>query len=179
MNRKGFGPLFFRTTSSHQSSSGVHRIAKSAAIANDKPSMSNESSALASAATEADRVVKRQKICSTKFADAVDGLLAAVNDSRNKLQDRSTEHALTDLKQHVTQLGVSSELHDQTKQLHGAIAKLGKVLCPSNVPKVSTFGQSRCTVTLAQALEKAFVPDICKATRPVEFDQDTLNQVGN
>lgn len=162
-----------------QSSSGIHRSAKSAIIANDKPSMSNESSALASAATEADRVVKRQKICSTKFADAVDGLLAAVNDSRNKLQDRSTEHALTDLKQHVTQLGVSSELHNQTKQLHGAIAKLGKVLCPSNVPKVSTFGQSRCTVTLAQALEKAFVPDICKATRPVEFDQDTLNQVGN
>ncbi len=162
-----------------QSSSGVHRIAQSATIANDKPSMSNESSALASAATEADRVVKRQKICSTKFADAVDGLLAAVNDSRNKLQDGSTEHALIDLKQHVTQLGVSSELHDQTKQLHGAIAKLGKVLFPSNVPTVSTFDQSRRTVTLAQALEKAFVPDICKATRPVEFDQDTLNQVRN
>ena len=122
-----------------QPESGVHRIAKSAAIANDKPSMSNESSALASAATEADRVVKRQKICSTKFADAVDGLLAAVNDSRNRLQDDSTENALNDLKQHVTQLGVSSELHDQTKQLHGAIAKLGKVLIASTMPTVSIF----------------------------------------
>ena len=96
--------------------------------------MSSESSALALAATEADRVVKRQKICATKFADAVDELLAAVNDSRNRLQDGSTKHALNGLKQHVTQLGVSKELHDQTKQLHGAIAKLGKVLLTSIVP---------------------------------------------
>lgn len=28
-----------------------------------------------------------------------------------------------------------------------------------------------------QAIEKAFVPDICLASRPVEFDQVTLNQV--
>ncbi len=90
--------------------------------------MSTESSPLATAAAEADRVVKRQKVCSTKFAGAVDRLLAAVNDSRGKLQSGNGEDVLMDLKQHVTQLGVSSELHDQTKQLHGAIAKLGKVI---------------------------------------------------
>lgn len=92
--------------------------------------MSTEGVVLASVATEADRVVKRQKTCSTKFTNVVDTLLAAVNESKSKLHNGNGESALTDLKQHITQLGISSELHDQTKQLHGAIAKLGKVIWP-------------------------------------------------
>ena len=91
--------------------------------------MGTEAVPVAAAVAEADRVVKRQKVCSVKFADTVDSLLAAVNASRDKLLHSGCgESVLADLKQHVTQLGVPSDLHDQTKQLHGAIAKLGKVL---------------------------------------------------
>ena len=88
--------------------------------------MSSEASALATAAAEADRVVKKQKICSSKFASAVDSLLAAVTESKDKLQNGKDESVLPELRKHVTQLGLSSELHDQTKQLHQAVAKLGK-----------------------------------------------------
>ena len=89
--------------------------------------MSSEVTALATAAAEADKVVKRQKVCSDKFASAVDSLLAAVNDSKDRLQNGKADSVLTELKDHVTQLGIPSELHDQTKQLHQAVAKLGKV----------------------------------------------------
>ena len=89
--------------------------------------MSNEVTALATAASEADTVVKKQKVCSNKFASAVDSLLAAVYDSKDKLQNGKADSVLTELKEHVTQLGIPSELHDQTKQLHQAVAKLGKV----------------------------------------------------
>lgn len=89
--------------------------------------MSSEVTALATAAAEADKVVKKQKVCSDKFASAVDSLLAAVNDSKLRLQNGKADSVLTELKDHVTQLGIPSELHDQTKQLHQAVAKLGKV----------------------------------------------------
>lgn len=89
--------------------------------------MSSEVTALATAAAEADKVVKKQKVCSNKFASAVDSLLAVVNDSKDKLQNGKTDSVLTELKHHVTQLGIPSELYDQTKQLHQAVAKLGKV----------------------------------------------------
>lgn len=89
--------------------------------------MSTEVTALTTAAAEADKVVKKQKVCSDKFASAIDTLLAAVNASRDRLQGGKTESVLTELKDHVTQLGIPNELHDQTKQLHQAVAKLGKV----------------------------------------------------
>ena len=95
--------------------------------------MSSEVTALATAAAEADKVVKKQKVCSNKFASAVDSLLAAVNDSKDRLQNGKTESVLTRLKDHVTQLGIPSELHDQTKQLHQAVAKLGKVSCQNRI----------------------------------------------
>lgn len=88
--------------------------------------MTTEATPLTAAAVEADRVVKRQKLCSAKFASAVDRLLSAVNDSRDKLSAGSSDSVISDLKQDVSAMGISSELHDQTKQLHGAIAKLGK-----------------------------------------------------
>lgn len=115
--------------------------------------MSAETTPISTAATEADRVVKRQKICSSKFSNAVDRLLSAINEGRDKLSAGGNESVLPELKQHVSEMAINSELHDHTKQLHGAIAKLGK------------------------ALEKAFVSDICKAYRPVSFDQQTLDQV--
>ena len=95
--------------------------------------MSSEVTALATAAAEADKVVKKQKVCSNKFASAVDSLLAAVNDSKDRLQNGKTESVLTRLKDHVTQLGIPSELHDQTKQLHQTVAKLGKVSCQNRI----------------------------------------------
>ena len=133
---------------------------------------------LSTAATEADRVVKRQKVCSSKFAGAVDRLLSAVNEGRDKLSAGGTESVLSDLQQHVSAMGVSSELHDQTKQLHGAIGKLGKVYarcCPLHISQLR--GQPVKLSHGLQALEKAFVSDICKAYRPVAFDQQTLDQV--
>ena len=89
--------------------------------------MSAETTPISTAATEADRVVKRQKICSSKFSNAVDRLLSAVNEGRDKLSAGGNESVLPELKQHVSELAINSELHDHTKQLHGAIAKLGKV----------------------------------------------------
>lgn len=91
--------------------------------------MSNDNAAVSAAAAEADRVVKRQKTCAHTFSVTVDTLLAAVNDSKQQLQKDSTKAAavVDRLKHQITQLKVSTELHDQTKHLHSAVGKLGKV----------------------------------------------------
>ena len=91
--------------------------------------MTASNTTVSAAAAEADRVVKRQKLCSTKFSSTVDNLLCIVNSSKAKLDQSSEEPAevIEALKRQITQLNVSSDLHDQTKQLHSAIGKLGKV----------------------------------------------------
>ena len=91
--------------------------------------MTDNNASVSAAAAEADRVVKRQKLCSTKFSSTVDNLLDLVNSSRVKLDQNPGETAevIEALKRQITQLNVSSDLHDQTKQLHSAIGKLGKV----------------------------------------------------
>ena len=141
--------------------------------------MSSENTPISTAAIEVDRVVKRQKICASKFSSAVDRLLSAVNDGRDKLSAGGTELVLPELKQHVSEMAINSELHDQTKQLHGAIAKLGKVSARYDSLKLvgCITSSSAWSCATLQALEKAFVSDICKAYRPVSFDQQTLDQV--
>lgn len=91
--------------------------------------MTSSNAAIAAATAEADRVVKRQKLCSSKFSSTVDSLLDLVNSSKSKLEENpdGASQVLETLKQQLTQLNVSSDLHDQTKQLHSAIGKLGKV----------------------------------------------------
>lgn len=91
--------------------------------------MTVSNAAVAAATTEADRVVKRQKLCSDKFTSTVASLLDIVNSSKTKL-DKNPEGAgsvIDELKRQITQLNVSDDLHGQTKQLHSAIGKLGKV----------------------------------------------------
>lgn len=128
--------------------------------------MSAEANPVDTATIEADRVVKRQKVCSTKFASAVDRLLAAVNDSRVRLQAGSGDDVMTELNQHVTQLGVSSELHEQTKQLHGAIAKLGKV----NDGAIKTgYVHSRQVDMSAQHACRLLIKHLCQTyARPLD-----------
>lgn len=91
--------------------------------------MTADNTNVSAAAAEADRVVKRQKLCSTKFSSTVTNLLDIVNSSKAKLDQNPGEkgEVIEALKRQITQLNVSSDLHDQTKQLHSAIGKLGKV----------------------------------------------------
>lgn len=106
-------------------------------------SMTASNAAVSAAAAEADRVVKRQKLCSTKFSSTIDDLLDMVNSSKVKMQQNPTDAAamIGALKQQIAQLNVSGDLHDQTKQLHSAIGKLGKV-CATGYPVMVWTGRA-------------------------------------
>ncbi|KAK9829893.1 hypothetical protein WJX72_008513 [[Myrmecia] bisecta] len=105
---------------------------------------------------EAERVVKKQKTCASKTIDAVDTLIREIAAARKRIlaeQNTDAGSVLQELHKKLDRLDLTSQLAKETKDLHSAVNKLSK------------------------ALDKAFVPDICKASREVQFDKGTLNQV--
>lgn len=105
---------------------------------------------------EVDRVAKKQKTCSSKTADALAKLIKAVDKARSQVQqgDASQVQAvLAELLNEVSRLGTSAQLASETKDLHGAVSKLGKVV------------------------DRHYSTDVCKAARETELDRLALNQV--
>lgn len=111
---------------------------------------------LDTALREADRVRKKQKTCASASSDILDQLLKELTAARASLAEHGPAGAASVLKQlqnHLETRSLDKQLSDRTKELHSAVAKLGK------------------------AIDKAFVPDVCKATREIQFSSHQLNQV--
>ncbi|KAK9802922.1 hypothetical protein WJX73_007664 [Symbiochloris irregularis] len=106
---------------------------------------------------DAERLCKRQKACSAKTHRILSNLLQDLCTTRDLVRTYAdpgdARRAVEALHERFEGQGPEDELSHQTKDLHSSISKLGK------------------------ALDKAFVPDVCKAARDIEFDQPTLNKV--
>ncbi|KAK9833790.1 hypothetical protein WJX74_005894 [Apatococcus lobatus] len=103
---------------------------------------------------EAERVSKKQKTCNTKTNDSLSNLLDELTAAKHRIaSEGSSEAVLRDLNKRLGQLNTVHTISEQTKDLHSTVNKLSK------------------------AIDKAFVPDICKASKGKRFDEAVLNQV--
>ena len=116
------------------------------------------SEAFATVLEEADRLVKRQKVCSTKTTDVMNSLIEQVekcieaissSEAASVAQQQIVERMLEEVEK-IDAVGVISKT---TKELHGSVSKLGK------------------------AVEKAFSLDIMAAMRETEMDKDIIDKI--
>lgn len=151
---------------------------------------------------EAERVCKKQRVCAVKTAECLDLLIAEISNAQQQLCSEADGAAIMqDLAQCLSRPDALKDLSDSTKDLHSAVNKLGKVCDTSNTcfgkldrayaisPKTGLQQQNACVRSgerfmtalsiLLQAVDKAFLADICAASRPVEFDQASLNQASS
>jgi hypothetical protein len=76
---------------------------------------------------EAGKVIKKQKLCSSKVSDCLDQLLQLAQQSRQQLLAGSTGDVLQQLKAQAEKQGLLKEMNSSTKELHSSINKLSKV----------------------------------------------------
>jgi hypothetical protein len=133
---------------------------------------------------EANRVVKKQKTCSTRTDACLDTLIGLVASARDALCEDSmqdAEEVLQGLAKRVEAQGIVKELNAQTKELHSSIGKLGKVrhATPGLRPARRCPPRPHHRTAPSQAVDKLTEgqPELRKALPDVSFDQDALNQV--
>ena len=93
------------------------------------------SGALSAALEDAERVVKKQRTCETRTDELLDQLISMVLATKAQLETEGAQQqqqqpaagALAALQQQVQKLGIEKEMNSQTKELHAAVGKLGKV----------------------------------------------------
>ncbi|KAL9224046.1 hypothetical protein vseg_000120 [Gypsophila vaccaria] len=107
-----------------------------------------------------DHVTKKQKLCVSKLQEAMERISQEIEQTLVKLQsgDASTSYPdhsalLSDLKTKLKEIAPLNQLESSQKELNTALSKYPK------------------------QLEKAFIPDISKAYRNVEFDINTVNNI--
>lgn len=76
---------------------------------------------------EAGKVIKKQKLCSSKVSDCLHQLLQLAQQSRQQLLAGSTSDVLQQLKAQAEKQGLLKEMNSSTKELHSSINKLSKV----------------------------------------------------
>ena len=144
-------------------------------------------SEIENALKEAERVCKKQKVCSAKSSEILAKLLQELTVAKDSLANGASDGVSSTLQQLHKRLEsqeLEKQLSDQTKDLHVPVNKLGKVSALgwhklSTALQLAGVERAPSLMRALQALDKAFVPDICKATRDVEFDRQVLNQVGH
>ncbi|KAL4442413.1 hypothetical protein ABPG77_004997 [Micractinium sp. CCAP 211/92] len=106
---------------------------------------------------EADKAAKKQKLCAAASANTVDQLLQALQRAQARLHaapSGSAPAVLAELQAELAGAELAAGMTATTKELHGAVSKLGKIV------------------------ERAFSQDISKAYRPDRpLDPRALNQV--
>ena len=102
--------------------------------------MATPTDPLADCVAASDRVLKKQKLCTSLTASALDAALAAVEAARADAA-RGDAGALRTAADALSAADTAASLAAATKELHGAVGRLGK------------------------ALDGAFVPDPCAAAR--------------
>lgn len=106
---------------------------------------------------EADKAAKKQKVCAASSAQAINKMLQAVGKARQQLLAAPAappQAVLQELHAELAAADVARAMTADTKDLHGAVSKLGKIV------------------------DRAFTADISKAYKPDRpLDQRALNQV--
>jgi hypothetical protein len=157
------------------------------------PAAAPAGGAVDSALREAERVVKKQKTCAARTSDAVSRLLGAVQAARDRLAaDPAADAApaLRALREEVDALAPAAQMTADTKELHGAVAKLGKVRPRRRTGRARGLRACVCAqrplgVTPnpvapppppPQAVDAGFSLDVCAALRDVPMDRAALDQ---
>ena len=83
---------------------------------------------------EAEKVAKRQRACASKTVDSLDKLILEVTEARKQLSapGAGVSDVFNALGGKLTKENVVKEIADNTKELHGAVNKLGKVWVPTS-----------------------------------------------
>jgi hypothetical protein len=78
---------------------------------------------------EAQKVVKKQKVCEAKVAKNLQELIDLVNEARRSMGNPSNqpEQVLQELGRRIEEVGPLQSAVAQTKELHAGVGKLGKV----------------------------------------------------
>ena len=96
---------------------------------------------------DAERVAKKQRVCEAKSLEALDTLVAAVQAAVDGLAAGDAADGagvVGALHARLNELGLVSEVSNQTKDLHTAVTKLSKartVLLLSNMPRRTLDGR--------------------------------------
>ena len=82
-----------------------------------------------SALKEAEKVAKRQRACASKTTDCLDKLILEVTEARKQLSapGAGVLDVLKELNEQLSRADPVKDIADNTKELHGAVNKLGKV----------------------------------------------------
>ena len=78
---------------------------------------------------ESEKVVKRQRACASKTSDCLDRLILEVTGARKQLSapGNGVNDVLSGLSERLMKGDIVKDIADNTKELHGAVNKLGKV----------------------------------------------------
>jgi hypothetical protein len=111
---------------------------------------------LEAALKEADRVIKRQKTCAAKTSGALYKIIHSLEQSIQQLSEDDTldtAAAVDALAKTLDALDAVSAINADTKELHGAVGKLGKIV------------------------DKDFATDICASLRQIPMDKTILDKI--
>ena len=78
---------------------------------------------------EAEKVVKRQRACASRTDDCLDKLIQEVTEARKQISapGANVNAMMRGLNENVNKRDIVKDIADNTKELHGAVNKLGKV----------------------------------------------------
>ena len=78
---------------------------------------------------EAEKVVKRQRACASRTDDCLDKLIQEVTEARKQISapGANVNAMMRGLNENVNKGDIVKDIADNTKELHGAVNKLGKV----------------------------------------------------
>ena len=78
---------------------------------------------------EAEKVVKRQRACASKTDDSLDKLIQEVTEARKQISapGANVNAMMRGLNENVNKGDIVKDIAENTKELHGAVNKLGKV----------------------------------------------------
>lgn len=115
------------------------------------------SEGLVAALKETERAIKKQKLCALQSVAAVDAVQLYIETARKQLaecQGTAGAHIHETLRDNLKDAKTSSGPSDSTKDLHASVGKLGR------------------------AIDRSFVPDICRApVSRTELDQQLLDSI--
>ena len=127
-------------------------------------------------------MAKKQKTCAANTAKYLDTVIGEVEAAQARMLAARGNgmKAAQELHARLQNMDLIALVTSQTKEVHSAVTKLGRVriTCCSACQLLCTcYAEGRVADCAAacQSVEKAFVPDMCAATREVKFNEATLN----
>ena len=133
---------------------------------------------------DAEHMAKKQKTCAANTAKYLDTVIGEVEAAQARMLAARGNgmKAAQELHARLQNMDLIALVTSQTKEVHSAVTKLGRVritYCSACLLLCTCYAEGRVADCAAacQSVEKAFVPDMCAATREVKFNEATLNGV--